>query len=142
MIVGVPHTGTRFVHSLFGGEFYHIGEKDIPDITPVIVPLRMPHRIIVSCERRGGNLDVITSQFHELIRRYKDPYYLPIDAEDRQDYLDKINQELNLNVHTDWKPIGRYKSYLAEWKDVQDKERAKQFIQEFQSFFERFYGRI
>ena len=150
-IISVRHSGTRFVRDeLLKKQCLnaHVGEKQIyldvllPYFNNLIIPLRRPERIIVSWERRGMELDGLSDCLSILMAydRY-DPMYFPIDAPDRQGYLDKINQRLGLELKTDWPVISDKHSSEATWDDVTDKVMGASIIDDFAPFFNRFYGR-
>ena len=78
---------------------------------PTIVPLRHPSLISESWKRREGEFEKESWRLKEEWKFLIDeidpynPYYLPIDSPQRQDYLDVINKDLGINARTRWKPV-------------------------------------
>ena len=128
----------------------HVGEKSLPQADPyidnnLIIPLRRLDRVIVSWERRGMELDWLGRLFGELIEKYdhRNPYYLPIDSDNRDNYLNKINEGMGTNFETDWPVIASDKgSSNSEYNDIINKEYANILINEYEWFFNRFYAHI
>lgn len=114
----VQHTGSLFVvDHLFGGRknvvFRHFGQRNFKQLLEhidgrnIIIPLRRLDKIINSWsgnQKEPETLDRDIQLLIEFTEKY-DPYFLPIDHEQRQDYLDVINKELNLSLSTDWPVI-------------------------------------
>jgi hypothetical protein len=104
---------------------------------PTIIPLRHPSLIEESWKRREGEFEKeswrLKEEWEFLINEIDphSPYYLPIDAPDRQDYLDKINKDLGLNIRTRWKPVHSKKNtHSLTFGEIED------YIK---PFAERFY---
>ena len=64
--------------------------------------------------------------------------YLPIDSPKRQEYLERMNQNLNTSIRTSWKPIN---SIGAHEEEIPPEllERTKAFINDNKQFFNKFY---
>jgi hypothetical protein len=74
---------------------------------PTIVPLRHPASVAVSWKAREKSMWALENQW-EILREMVAPYnpiYLPIDVDDRQSWLDKLNERLGMNIQTDWPVI-------------------------------------
>lgn len=167
MIICAPtieHSGTRFVIDLFKG-FIHkrpnelIGQGDILVQThfgqkhwgrfeailesdpPIVIPLRKLHSIFLSWERRQKGftqLDTELAMMTNMVDR--DIYWLPIDSEDRDEWLSDINQGLGLNLYTDWPIVGSDKrtAYKPE-KTIQNQESYLRLKDKYDWFFSQVY---
>lgn len=169
MIVAAPtveHSGTRFVIDLFCG-FTHIyplqGVKAGVDTLvqthfgqakewgafegildkydpPVVIPLRRLHSIFLSWESRAkSGLDHQLTLMTNMIDR--DPFWLPIDAYDRDEWLQDINDGLGLHLHTDWPIVGSDKRTVGKpEKTIQDQENYHRLKDKYDWFFSQVYG--
>ncbi len=127
-VVSVPHTGSRFVLTLFTGErkLYHIGQEYGPK--PWIIPLRHPHAVGESWKGRdiaggtlkGGRRKTI-GLLAEMFGQLPEGLYLPVDSTNRQQFLDRINAELGTHIETDWK----YREPSGPRATLTDVERAQ-----------------
>ena len=137
----IQHTGTKLLAKLFK-DFYwasfdevteepnvlflgHLTVNSINKIKkldhPILVPLRHPNLVAESWRRRGKPLNELIENFNLLVNEIDPlkPHYLPIDVPDRQGYLDKINQDLNLNLTTDWSiENSKEHTYNLNYKDL------------------------
>ena len=118
----VQHSGSLFVvDHLFGGRdnvvFRHFGQPAFEQLFEhidgrnIIIPLRKLKDIATSWSGRQSNPHHLDRDIKLLIafcEKY-DPYFLPIDHENRQDYLDVINEGLSLSLTTDWPVINKMK---------------------------------
>ena len=126
MLIGtsVAHTGSVFLlEDLLadlvrvdeptddGGFFFrHIGFEHAALIRsyakqyPCIVPMRHPMKVALSYKKRRESLQDMLDGFRRLVTAIDplNPYYLPLDVPDRQDWLDRINNDLNLDLQTNW----------------------------------------
>ena len=152
VIISVRHTGTRFVRShLIDCKYMnrHVGERYLHQVEPyidnnLVIPLRRLDRIIVSWERRDMGLEGLRDSLNELIDKYdhRDPYYLPIDSDDRDEFLKALNEGMDTDFKTDWPVVDSDKnSSQSNYSDIINKEYANILISEFDQFFSRFYGR-
>ena len=134
MIILVPsvhHTGTKLVHNELlkgwpqinqqdhtehscGRIRIHLDEPFLEDVkywlqrVPAIVPLRHPRKVALGWKRRHKLLTRLGEQWKalkEIVDPYG-PYYLPIDHEDRDAWLKKIERGLGLKFVTDWPVVG------------------------------------
>lgn len=127
VVASVRHTGTRFVtnHLLADrrrtefvpgpGEYYfnHADPQQLHTIReraklfPCIVPMRDPRAVAISWKKQRRDLADMVSNFHNLICGIDslDPYYLPLDAPDRDEWLAHINANTDLDLKTDWPVI-------------------------------------
>ena len=167
----VEHSGTHFiVHHLLRNYpvgtldqiqdtkdvvyFGHMGQKKykwdkMMDVMldrecAIITPLRSLERIVVSWERRRKDLKCLEKELEILVDIIDplDPFYLPIDADNRDLYLNDINDYLGLHLKTDWPVVSSDKSsYNTTEQHIKDKEIYKRFKEKFEAFFSDFYGR-
>lgn len=164
LIPTIQHTGTKFLAKLFPQHYHwasfqedtsdkvdvlYLGHLTINSIEaikrldcPVLVPLRHPYLVAESWMRRNKPINQLAQNFCLLINEIdnKDPYYLPIDVENKQDYLDKINAGLNLNFSTDWKVENSKKStYNLTYRDINPPNEIVNLVEDMGDFFKRFY---
>ncbi len=126
----VPHTGSQFLFEYVlgdlgrveepsdGGGFFfrHISFQHAALIRsyakkyPCIVPMRHPMKVALSYKKRRESLQPMFEGFRMLVTAIDPlkPYYLPIDVPDRQNWLDRINTDLGLELRTDWAVIGEH----------------------------------
>lgn len=121
MVVGVPHAGNHFIfeHLMAGmrPEVDHVEADRVCKIrdrmrggTPAIVPMRHPREVARSWVFRGYaypqafKLTELSDCWRRLVTGIDPlgPLYLPLDADDRDDWLEQINTSLGLNLSTDW----------------------------------------
>jgi hypothetical protein len=127
----VPYTGTNFVCELFRAAGFEIlGLQQTPSrpkylrachllkptqivpacqlvrTMPAVIPLRHPYRVEESWRRKGLNVADMIRAFRaadECLTECK-PYFLPIDHERREDYLDSL-RAIEPDLQTDWPVI-------------------------------------
>lgn len=116
----VQHSGSLFVvDHLFGGRknvvFRHFGQPAFEQIYEhingrnCIIPLRRLKDIAYSWSGRQkdpAHLDRDIGLMIEFAQEYN-PYFLPIDHDDRDIYLSEINKAFGLNLETDWPVINK-----------------------------------
>jgi len=165
LLPAIQHTGSRFVRWDILKRYQHCQlneaplkrtvyyehlsavrkcERFIPLLGryPAIASLRHPRRVFKSWQRRGQPLSQCIEEWTNLIEMvdpYK-PYYMPIDAADRQDYLDRINADLGLNIVTDWLPRGN-KAGTMQMKPekIVLPDEVELFIESISDFTNRFW---
>jgi len=159
----IQHTGTKLLYKMFPQEFAHCSLREDSDqdnvlyvghLTgnsiglikkldqPMIIPLRHPYLVAKSWELRGKPLTELTENFKLLVNELDplSPLYLPIDVENRQDYLDKINKELGLELRTEWGVENSVKhTYNLSHRDLSPEPIMKDLVIEIKEFLERFY---
>ena len=125
VVTSVPYTGSQFVtQHLLGGAglsspndvyFQHVENGTTPmlrkrmlDGWPCIVPMRHPLKVAGTWTGRGQSLHTLWDSWRRLILAIDPlgPLYLPIDVPNRQTYLDAINEEILVELKTDWPVIG------------------------------------
>lgn len=126
----------------------HISEISVKGLValgkkmPMIIPLRHPKVAAVSWKSRGRSQKQMCDAFRLLVK-YLDPlepHYLPIDTDHRQDFLDKINTDLELNLQTDWKPVGDMKGNFDLRHDkIKASKVVTKLCQDIKPFLDRFY---
>ena len=73
---------------------------------PAIIPLREEKDVVESWSKRNRPLSDLTHAYKNLERLLEhQPYILPLQSYKRQQALDLINQELGLNLETDWEVV-------------------------------------
>lgn len=146
VLPSIRHTGTRFMRDLLKRQEFisrHIGEKFLDDLEPhinnnIIIPMRKLNKVIHSWEKRQLNLNELHSAFSILADRYHDrAFYLPIDADDRDERLKALNAKFGLDLTTDWTLIGTAQDHTSE----KDLEAAKRLYDDFSWLFIEIYGR-
>jgi len=117
--------------------------KELARQFPTIVPLRHPYLISESWNRRSVDNEKepwrLREEWDFLINEIDkyDPYYLPIDSNNRQEYLDKINNDLNLNIRTRWTPVHSKKN--THGLSINEVEIDQELINHIKPFIGRFY---
>ena len=134
VVTSVPHSGTHFVaHHLLeelpnkrslgyfsppapttGKYVCHTYDESMQDLTnaldngnPCIVPIRHPLKVAVSWKRRGKDPNDAIPFWQRLIDQIDPycPFYLPMDSDEREDWLDNIHKAPywgSLVAETDW----------------------------------------
>ncbi len=136
ILLTVPNTGTHFAQSILEQRFdrHYFGETIRNDrhywfshaeqrkcaearrliengAGPLILTMRNPIDNIRSRWKRGYKLDADWELFWRnlfLIAEDFDHFWLPIDTEDRDEYLDMLSEALDFPFKTDWEPRGVY----------------------------------
>lgn len=120
----VPHTGTHFMRELLQGHEIHLRHVYLDEIeeldellaagNPAIVPRRPTARVLTSWLKydkdprdfAGMSIDDWFKMQHVVLEGVDQVYYLNLeDAGIRDEQLAIINQELGLELTTDWKPV-------------------------------------
>jgi hypothetical protein len=109
-IASVQHTGTRFLRLMFkpqGIKNAHFGQNFLHTIDGhfILTPLRRLDRIIESWIRRDMDLKTLHTALAQMVS-YPVDFYFPIDADDREQYLKRLNEILETDLATDWAPQG------------------------------------
>lgn len=168
MIVCVPtvqHTGSYFVaNHLFsdwpkhpiknaplehGVYFDHVWphkrqwwEELFEETDAIIVPLRHPAVVAESWKRRGRPFREMCDQWRmmrDVIDAYE-PSYLPLDVEDRQSYLDAINERYGLSLATSWPVIhSKRQTNEIDWRTFYPDDRTQDLVDELEPLIGRFY---
>lgn len=141
-IASVQHSGTRFLRELFNPPVrnVHFGQNYLHQVEGyfIITPLRQLDRIIGSWVRRDMDLEHLHKCLGQMVE-FPVNFYFPIDHEDRKEYLKQLNEILDLNLKTDWRPKGNQdKSARHPKVDVYWRDKIKE---DYTEFFEQFYGR-
>ncbi len=163
MIILVPsvhHTGTKLVFKDIlrglpeinqqdytehetGKIRIHIDEPFLEDLhywlkrVPAIVPLLHPRKVASGWKVRFKRREELGEQWNWLkteIDPY-DPYYLPIDHEDRDRWLGRIGKALGLKLATGWPVIGKCEDKRFELDD-KDEYLVNSWMDD--GFFDRF----
>lgn len=108
-----------------------------------IVTLRHPLLVASSWKQRGMDIGEMCVCWYILVEQLDkyEPLYLPIDAKDRDEYLNKINQKLGLDLQTDW-PLVNSKFHTDKPIDLgEDQAQVDRLISNISDFLKRFYPR-
>ena len=117
------HFGQNYLHTLDGCK--------------IITPLRRLDNIIHSWTRRDMDLKHLHAAIGQMIDFGVD-FYFPVDADDREDYVARLNEKFDLDLQTDWRPQGgQQKSGDFEPKYP---EYADMIREDYTDWFEQFYG--
>ena len=69
-----------------------------------------------------------------------EPFFLPLDVDDRQDYLDEINDNTGLGLQTDWTPQGeQHNNSGLRYTDIQPRADIEDLCDRISPFLETFY---
>lgn len=163
VIPTIQHTGTKFLYKLFPEGYTHcsliedidqdnvlyVGHltansvdriKELP--YPMLIPLRHPYLVAESWVRRGKPLSELADNFRLLVNELDplNPLYLPIDVDNRQDYLDKINKDLGLSLSTNWNvENSKETTYNLSHKDLTPEPIMVDLVEDIEGFIKRFY---
>lgn len=159
LVPSVHHTGTKLVYDELlegfpvgepkerSGELWvkvriHLEKQFLDDLiwwldrVPAIVPLRHPRTVAKGWKFRAKRLEVLGEQWQMLKEKVDpyDPFYLPIDQDDRDKWLGRIGEELKWKFTTDWPVIGS----CGQSADLNDKDEGlvKSWMED--GFFEKF----
>lgn len=159
----IQHTGTKLLAKMFGDIHWASFIEDIGDRedvlylghltansieaikrlnNPILIPLRHPYLVAESWIRRGKPLTELAENFRLLVNELDplNPLYLPIDVDNRQDYLDNINKELGLSLETNWAIENSKKmTYNLSHKDLSPDQIIIDLVNDIEGFIKRFY---
>lgn len=116
---------------------------------PAIIPLRHPYLVWASWKKwdmkgyRERDNDAFMDAWNTLIGKIDcfKPYYLPIDSPDRDNYLEAINNGLNLDLKTDWPVVHSVgNTWNLEPDDIDVDVEVVDFVNRNSGFFNRFYA--
>lgn len=148
IVASVPHSGSRFVSELVRAPFLHVyttGESlgEIRKHDVIVVPVRHPMAVAQSWKNRGK--PIVSHPKHEpmmamwrtlidVIAPLK-PYYVPVDSENREQYLAKLGKRIRRKLTTDWRKVSD--GYLITPLNDEDEAAVKELLAD--PFFEQFY---
>jgi hypothetical protein len=158
----IQHTGTKLLANMFEGfkrisfieeseadNVLYLGHLTVNSIdnikklkNPIILPMRHPYLVAESWKRREKPLSDLVINFRLLINDIDklDAMYLPIDVENKQDYLDEINEKLGLSLYSDWNVVNSKKqTYNLSYKELTPDPEMEDLVSDNKEFFERFY---
>lgn len=161
----VRHTGSHFIIGLFGldinkamswkhgGQGEYIFDHIHPALSyrfmplmeenTIVVPLRHPKVTAVSWRDRKKDEQEMIECFDclvEMIDPYE-PHYLPVDSEQRDLWLKRLNFDLGLELETDWEPRGvKQNNHSLRHQDVQASPAVESLCERIKPFLDRFYG--
>jgi len=160
----IRHTGSHFVVGLFGfdinkamswkhdgkGEFIfdHIHPANAKRFMPllqentVVVPLRHPKVVAVSWQSRQRDEQEMIACWDFMVSEIDPlkPNYLPIDSDDRDLHLKRLNFDLGLSLQTDWTPMGvKQNNHALRHTDVQSSGTVENLCNRIKPFLDRFY---
>jgi hypothetical protein len=162
----VPYTGTNFVCELFRQADYQvIGLSEKPTqpkylrqchvlkpsqidaaaahagVMPVIIPLRHPYRVEESWKRKGLEVSEMIRAFKAIEERFLRfcPYLLPIDHNEREEYLDSL-RAIEPDLHTDWPVIeSKSQTFGLTLDELNPSPEVVALVQEL-DYLRKFYG--
>lgn len=123
LVVSVPHTATRFLVNLLGIPFnnqFHTWRYHNPACQAamasgmlIAAPMRHPHEVWRSWFARGRwgrgdserNFWLCFDNLHRWSQEHEF-HWLPVDAEDRDEYLKALSGALGRPLSTDWRALG------------------------------------
>jgi hypothetical protein len=108
-----------------------------------IIPLRHPMVTAQSWLARNKCTEQMCRDFRTLYYKFDllGPRYLPLDVDNRQDYLDKINEDFDLDLQTDWSPAGseRLGYHNLRHQQCNGDSHTLELCKEIKPFLDRFY---
>lgn len=153
IITSVPHCGTHFAKQLFKGHEYNLShtypdqmERIVRLATegPCIIPMRHPLSVALSWKQRGKDPNDAMPFWGRLIYQLDplNPFYLPLDLDDRDAWLYALNDGLDMYLVTDWEIVRgaepRDQNVFLESPEI---ARVEQMIETYAEFFGQFgYG--
>lgn len=116
----------------------------LPDF-PIIVPLRHPKRVFLSWQRRGkptGHCIQEWKNIIEIVDKYN-PYYLPVDSQSREFYLEKIQDKFGLGFDVTWEPRGsKTGSIHKNIEDIYIEPVAEAYVNSIQWFIDEHWNKV
>ena len=108
---------------------------------PAIVPLRHPYLVAESWKRRGKPLEDMKTAYRRLpILGALGAYFLPMDVDGRDSYLEAIKTGLGLPVSTKWPVINSYHATSGlRHTDITPDRDMLAFYSEMGEFLKQFY---
>jgi len=116
--------------------------------TLTVVPLRHPAEVVRSwswrygVERRKDMFDRLPDRYDWLVNHIDkaNPYYLPVDSEQRDAWLGALRVATGLDLVTDWAPLGHAQDRPDSQPVVPGERDLLDFIKtRYADFFNRFY---
>lgn len=167
LIPTVPHSGTHLLSSFFeraGFEGTAINNPRPPEnavitthidtptkfntvlkIMPnyqVVIPIRHPYLVAESWIRREQPLDRMLAAYRRLPALYDTgAMFVPIDSLDRDKYIQRINDALDIKLKPDWGTVvnGFKNTHTLTHKDLNPLPEVKQLANDISQFLANFY---
>lgn len=130
---GMPHGKLR-IHC--EGRFVETLERFLP--FPIVVPMRHPEAVFRSWKSRAKSVNALMMQY-EMLKAFiapAEPFYLPIDTPDRDEYLDKLSKLTGKHIHSRWPVV----SSCGKTAELNDNEMNMVRSVMSDGFFDPFYG--
>ena len=129
---------------IFDHVFPHQKKLYIPLIRDnlTIIPLRHPYLTQKSWADRNHEKSDLVGMWRTMVFDIAplNPFFLPLDVPDRQDYLDALNEATGLGLKTDWKPRGvKHDNFDLRYTDITPTAEILALCEEIQPFLDRFY---
>jgi len=129
---------------VFDHVFPHQRNLSLPLIRDhlTIVPLRHPYLTQKSWKDRNHDKSDLIGMWEVMANEIAplNPFFLPLDVDNRQDYLDELNTATGLNLKTDWKPEGsKHNNFNLRYTDIEPTEEISALCERISLFLERFY---
>ena len=109
---------------------------------PAIAPLRHPVSVERSWLSRKMMVGEMIDEFRlmvEFSERY-DFHFVPLDAEDRDKYITAINNDMGLDLKTNWGPVRSiYRNHELDWRKIEPSDDVANLLDEIGPFLQKFY---
>jgi len=118
-LFSVPHTGTLFLKGVIERSGIDVRARHWEGWEPsdelIVAPIRNPYDTYVSWVSRGRDQDFKEKWeiFNDAFMSNQKMVIVPIDAHNRDDYLNLLSNALGVTVKTDWTPVN-----IAASKDI------------------------
>ena len=128
--------------------FDHISPYHTQTFLPLIadnltvIPLRHPILTAKSWSDRKKEIGDLVESWEILVNEIDplEPYYLPLDIPDRQDYLDRLNAGTGRSMVTDWGAKGVvHNNQAMRYTDIQPSAEIAALCERIKPFLDRFY---
>jgi len=131
-IRSVPHTGTRFLSRLLDTHGIQLPDYHFWEFLPEdliagypglkICPIRDPKMVYVTWASKKGKVMSMYytawALFNELYMSGEEVFVLPIDTPDREEHLKALSKRLEVDLKTDWTPVGSEPRLQVEIPDL------------------------
>ena len=107
-----------------------------------IIPLRHPVLVAKSWNDRKRDTAELVDSWEVLVNEIDplEPYYLPLDVLDRQDYLDRLNTATGRSMVTDWGAKGViHNNQAMRYTDIKPSAEIVALCERIKPFLDRFY---
>lgn len=113
------------------GSMVHIRAK-LDEGLPLISTMRHPMLVAQSWIQRskpmGDDFIAIWGNLFALHDEYTDSFWLPVDTDNKKEYLKAIERRLGLEFKTNWGKYGHYDKYVGEYDRGMTLDETRQFF--------------